>query len=112
MLLFALSLLYGAGLYYLFEEQLITKVFIYLLIAINFLAVIFYGLDKLAAIKGWQRTRERHFYILALMGAWPASLLGQKLFNHKTTKLSFRLRFYLMLVSNLLLFAAYLYYQL
>lgn len=91
----------------------ITKLpiwFIYLFIASNILAFIFYGMDKLSAIRQWQRTPEKHFYLLALLSGWPASLLGQIVFNHKTTKIKFRRWFYIMSFINVFLVLSYLIY--
>jgi uncharacterized membrane protein YsdA (DUF1294 family) len=84
-------------------------IIIYVLAACNVAAFIFYGIDKLAAVKHWQRIPEKYFYLLALCFSWPGSLLGQIIFNHKTSKFSFRLRFYAMVVVNIILFAGVLF---
>ena len=78
-------------------------------ITCNVLGFIFYGMDKLAAVKGWHRSRERHFYVLALCGGWPGSVLGQIVFHHKTKKTRFRRWFYFMMVTNVLTMGWYSY---
>lgn len=76
---------------------------LYLLATSNLLSFIFYSMDKLAAIKHWQRTPEKHFYALALLSGSPASVLGQIAFNHKTCKASFRRWFYFMSIVNVIM---------
>lgn len=49
-----------------------------------------YGLDKRSAVLGQRRIRERTLHLLALGGGWPGALAGQRVFRHKTQKLSFR----------------------
>lgn len=71
------------------------------------LSFIFYGMDKLAAIKNWTRTPEKHFFMLALLYGWPGSVLGQVVFNHKTKKASFRRWFYMMLMMNIVATVGY-----
>lgn len=82
---------------------------IYWLIGVNVLSFICYGIDKLAAIKQWQRTPEKHFYIFALFSGWPGSVIGQLIFNHKTTKVSFRRWFYSMVIFNISAVLMYLF---
>jgi len=48
-----------------------------------------YGLDKRAAARQKQRTRERTLHLLALLGGWPGALLAQQLFQHKRAKTGF-----------------------
>ena len=50
-----------------------------------------YGSDKRRAARQLERIPERTLHLLALMGGWPGAVLGQRMFHHKTQKLSFRL---------------------
>ncbi|WP_413692734.1 DUF1294 domain-containing protein [Psychromonas sp. KJ10-2] len=52
---------------------------------------------------------QKHFYGLALCCSWPSSVLGQMLFNHKTTKKPFRRYFYIMTFLNIIGVSVYLY---
>ncbi|WP_160063062.1 DUF1294 domain-containing protein [Psychromonas sp. L1A2] len=112
LLLLLISTAYIAFIFYYQSIQWLPVWTLYLLVITNLLSFIFYGMDKLAAIKCWQRTPEKHFYCLALLSGWPASILGQIVFNHKTTKVSFRRWFYFMSLINLTTVVGYLSYWL
>ena len=109
-LLIFFAILYVTAMFYFQSIQWLPSWSLIFLTSVNLLSVIFYGMDKLAAIKRWQRTPEKHFYCLALLSGWPGSLVGQRLFNHKTTKPAFRRLFYLMVFINLILTIGYLVY--
>lgn len=61
------------------------------LIAINLVTFFVYGADKLSAVSGAWRIRERTLLLLALFGGSPAALLAMKLFRHKTIKPTFQI---------------------
>jgi len=65
------------------------------LITINILGFLFYGYDKLAALRAWHRVPEAVLHILVALGATPAGILAQQLFWHKTTKRKFQIVFWL-----------------
>jgi len=48
-----------------------------------------YGFDKRRARLGGRRTPEARLHLLELCGGWPGALLGQRVFRHKTQKVSF-----------------------
>jgi len=96
--------------YYAYSLQYLSIGWLYYLLFVNMLTFIFYGMDKLAAVKQWQRTPEKHFYLLALLAGWPGSILGQMVFNHKTTKVRFRIVFYCMSLMNLVMLISYFYF--
>lgn len=75
------------------------------LIAVNVLALLMFGLDKLFAIQGWRRIRERTLFFLVLIGGGVGALLGMHLFRHKTRKLSFQIVIALILLVQLGLLA-------
>lgn len=70
-----------------------------------------YGLDKRAARRGAWRTAEAHLHLLELFGGWPGALLAQRLFRHKTRKVSFRVVFVLAIIANLAALGWMLYAQ-
>ena len=60
------------------------------LLAINLFTFLTYGYDKRAARKHKWRTPEATLHLLALLGGTPAAFIAQRLFRHKTAKLSFQ----------------------
>ncbi|MCT4714777.1 DUF1294 domain-containing protein [Enterobacteriaceae bacterium H18W14] len=75
-------------------------------LAVNLLTPGIYGLDKLAARKGWRRVPEFTLLIFGFVGGWPGAILGQQLFRHKTQKQPFRTYFTISVVLNLVVLAA------
>ena len=71
-----------------------------------------YGLDKRRAVTGGRRVPERTLQMMAFLGGWPGALLGQRLFRHKTMKLSFLIVFWLVVIFHVAFVgtAAYLYF--
>jgi len=63
-------------------------------------AGIAYGLDKSAARRGTWRTPEKTLHVLALLGGWPGALVAQRIFRHKSRKVSFRLAFWATVALN------------
>jgi uncharacterized membrane protein YsdA (DUF1294 family) len=63
---------------------------------------VLYGVDKLAAEKGWRRTPENTLHLLALLGGWPGCLAGQRIFRHKSRKQPFQTLFLCTVLINCL----------
>ena len=63
-------------------------------------AYIAYGRDKAAARAGTRRTPEATLLVLGLIGGWPGALIAQERFRHKTSKLSFRVAFWITVAIN------------
>ena len=66
------------------------------LIAVNLLAFVIYGLDKLLAkvksrFSGTRRVPEKTLLLLAALGGGLGAWLGMELFRHKTQHRSFRI---------------------
>ena len=64
-----------------------------------------YAVDKQGAIHGRDRLPESTLLWLGLVGGWPGAILAQELLRHKTSKRTFRIRFWLSVVANLAIFA-------
>ncbi|BEV08185.1 cold shock and DUF1294 domain-containing protein [Methylophilus sp. DW102] len=62
--------------------------------------LIAYKLDKSAARQNNRRTPEKTLHLLALIGGWPGAIIGQKLFRHKSKKLSFQVIFWATIILN------------
>lgn len=66
------------------------------------LAIMAYGFDKYAAIKGHWRVQESTLHLLSLLGGWIGALVAQKVFHHKLSKKRFMLVFWASVFVNLL----------
>lgn len=65
-----------------------TAIILYSLLSLATLAA--FGHDKLAASRGWWRTKESTLLWLSVAGGFIGALVGMHLFRHKTRKLHFR----------------------
>ena len=68
--------------------NLTTILSIYLLL-INFVSFSSMGIDKRKAIRKQYRIPEKTLFFLALLGGSIGSILGMRVFRHKTKHLSF-----------------------
>ncbi len=65
--------------------------FINVLLVWNIIVMLLYGIDKLKAKKSRRRIKETTLILCAfLLGGWGA-IFGMVLFNHKTSKMKFRI---------------------
>ena len=71
----------------------------------SLLCFVLYGVDKAAARAGRDRISESTLLSLGFVGGWPGAIVAQQVFRHKTSKRSFRLRFWLSLIANVAIFA-------
>ena len=68
----------------------------------NITTFIAYGIDKRAAIRGAWRVKENDLHLMEFLGGWIGAWLGQKFFNHKTSKKSFLAMYKLMIVMEII----------
>ncbi|QDF76270.1 MULTISPECIES: DUF1294 domain-containing protein [Shewanella] len=89
------------------EQQHLLPIGVFIYYAImSLLTFICYALDKRAAQQDRWRIRESRLHWLSLLGGWPGAMLAQQQLRHKSSKRSFRLMLWLMVLINLgLLFA-------
>ena len=80
------------------------------LIAVNLVVILAYFYDKQAAVRGYLRVPERVLHVLAAAGGTPAAMFSQSAFHHKTIKSSFRVWFWIILVTQIILLTAWLVY--
>lgn len=66
-----------------------------------------YWKDKIAAEQESPRIREDALHGLALAGGWPAAWLAQQVLRHKTIKASFRAMYWLTVLVNVAVLAAW-----
>ena len=77
----------------------------WIIVGIYFIAstitFIAYALDKSAAKGNLRRIEENTLHFCGLIGGWPGALLAQRLFHHKTKKISFQVVFWMTVVFNI-----------
>lgn len=78
----------------------LPPVFIALYAVASGLSFVMYGIDKNAARRGRRRTAEATLHLFELLGGWPGALIAQRLFRHKTRKLSYQLVFWGAVAAN------------
>jgi uncharacterized membrane protein YsdA (DUF1294 family)/cold shock CspA family protein len=61
---------------------------------------LFYAHDKAAAQENEWRTPEGTLLMLGLVGGWPGAIVAQQMLRHKTSKVSFRVAFWLTVLVN------------
>ncbi len=86
-----------------------NNVLIYYLVIINSLSFIIFGIDKWKAKNFKSRIPEWLLLLCSLMGGTIGSVLGMLVFRHKTSKISFKLKFILTIISQLLF--VYIFWQ-
>lgn len=63
-------------------------------------AFVAYGLDKRAARRGARRVPENTLHLWSILGGWPGALVAQRMFRHKTRKVSFQIVFWVSVILN------------
>jgi uncharacterized membrane protein YsdA (DUF1294 family) len=76
-------------------------VYLVVVALMSVVAFVAYGFDKRRARKNGRRVPEKTLHLMALFGGWPGALIGQRVFRHKTQKISFRIVFWLCVVLHL-----------
>ena len=76
----------------------------YILLIWNVFTIMLYGIDKLKAKKRKWRISEIALIVSAFLLGGVGAMLGMVLFNHKTSKMKFRLLVPLAFVLNIALF--------
>ncbi len=77
------------------------------LLAVNVVALTFYGWDKLAAKRAAARVPEATLLLLALAGGSVGAFVGQRAFTHKTSKVGFQLMFWGVVALQVAVLIAY-----
>lgn len=77
--------------------QLLALVYL----AMSLVCFIAYWRDKRFAVAGAQRTPESRLHLYELLGGWPGGLLAQRLIRHKNRKVSYQVKFWLIVALHL-----------
>ena len=80
-----------------------TQTIIYILIVINIITFLVYGIDKWKAKQGRWRISEGTLLILAIIGGSIGALLGMKVWHHKTKHKKFKYGLPLILLAQIAL---------
>lgn len=83
---------------------------IYLFI-VNVCAFLMMGIDKRKAKKGAWRIPEKNLFLMALLGGAFGGTMGMKVFHHKTRHWYFRFGFPLLLILNVALLLALVWFN-
>ena len=76
---------------------------------VSLLTFALYGYDKKQAIKQGWRIPEMILHYCEFFGGWPGALWGQKVFRHKTKKLSFRIWLYVIVFFHMIFWPYFLW---
>jgi uncharacterized membrane protein YsdA (DUF1294 family) len=71
-----------------------------LYLGMSLIAFVAYGLDKSKARRGVWRTPEATLHLLEAFGGWPGALMAQRIFRHKTSKVSFQVFFWFIVTAH------------
>lgn len=92
---FLLTICGTALLWYLFGARWVWSAWLVgWLVAINLIAILYYGYDKAQAGQGGARIPEKVLHALSLAGGSPGAFLAMQFFRHKTIKGRFRILFW------------------
>ena len=80
-----------------------TQIIIYILIIINVLTFLVYGIDKWKAKQGSWRISEATLLTLAIIGGSIGALLGMQVWHHKTIHKKFKYGLPLILLAQIAL---------
>lgn len=79
------------------------KTYLILLLIWNIIVMFTYGIDKLNAKRGKRRIREATLLLIAFLFGGIGAIFGMVLFNHKTSKIKFRICVPIFVVLNAIL---------
>ncbi len=86
---------------WLLAPELTFKFYVMAVLLVSPVGFFLYGLDKRRAGRQLPRISERTLHVTAFVGGWPGAWLGQRVFHHKTKKLSFRIIFWAIVFLHL-----------
>lgn len=72
------------------SPSLLTQILLWYFAAVNALALLLFGADKVRAREGKWRISEKALLLTALLGGSVGALAGMRLFRHKTLHARFR----------------------
>lgn len=76
-------------------------------VSMSLVCGLFYAHDKAAAQADEWRVSEGALLMLGLAGGWPGAIVAQQILRHKTSKVPFRVAFWLTVLVNVGVFVVY-----
>jgi uncharacterized membrane protein YsdA (DUF1294 family) len=73
----------------------------------SLVAAVVYAVDKSAARGDRRRVPESTLLLIGLVGGWPGAIVAQEVLRHKTSKASFRAKFWLTVGLNVAAFVLF-----
>jgi len=92
-------LLAPAAALYQLREIVAPTLAVAIVIALSSAAFVGQWIDKRKAGSGEWRTPENILHLFELLGGWPGAYLAQRIFRHKTAKLSYQFVFWLIVAA-------------
>ena len=78
------------------DPQLLTA----LAVTASVVAFVIYRHDKKRAIEGGWRIPESTLHFIEVLGGWPGALLAQRVFRHKSSKVSYQCAFWFVVATH------------
>jgi uncharacterized membrane protein YsdA (DUF1294 family) len=69
-------------------------------LVISLLTFFAYRGDKRRAEEGDDRTPEAALHLAEMLGGWPAAFVAQRVFRHKIAKVSYQVKFWLIVMAH------------
>ena len=85
------------------DIERMTQTIVYILIVINVITFLIYGIDKWKAKQGSWRISEATLLLLAIIGGCIGALLGMQVWHHKTMHKKFKYGLPLILLAQIAL---------
>ena len=89
---------------------MLGRILLIYLLVLNIVAFAMYGIDKRKAVKDQWRIPEKTLLLVALIGGSLGAFVGMQVFHHKTKHWYFKVFFTALLVIQVALLAAGLYW--
>ena len=81
-------------------DQIDNQIILGWLIIVSLITFRLYGQDKRSAEAQEWRVPEATLHLFEALGGWPAAFLAQRIFRHKTIKVSYQLTFWLIVAIH------------
>lgn len=107
----ALVLGYAALLAWAITQELLPFESVFVPVLMSIVTFMAYAADKHSAERGRWRVPEAHLHLMELSCGWPGALFAQRVLHHKTRKTTYRVVFWMMVMLNLSVTLAWLYWK-